>query len=185
MRKLFVIIGLAFCMLIGNTAKADVGQDILEGVVLYVPNRVLDVTDTFTLNLGVGPIVEAQLMGTHAVWGGAGWGISYKMYKAYNRQYGFGEESGWFWQLVSIGEEETSLLKSTSLVRKYSRFHAGFPTPDERVFNMGAIDYWAIGGSLGGGVVADLFIHPVEWFDLGAGFLLIDVKGDDLTFSDF
>ncbi len=36
-----------------------------------------------------------------------------------------------------------------------------------------------------GVIEADVDIHPLEWIDAVLGFLLIDIKGDDLTFEDF
>lgn len=78
-----------------------------------------------------------------------------------------------------------------SLVKKYTEMRAGFPQPDTRAYgfefpwNSGPRDYWQIGGSLGFLVDADLYIHPLEWFDLALGVFCIDFTGDDLTFNSF
>ncbi len=186
MKKLFLMLGVACGLSFGGiqTAKA---ADVAETLVMYLPNRVIDLFDIFTLNLGVGPVVEAQLMGTRAINGGGGVGMSYKMYKTHHRQYGFGKEEGWYWSLVSIGGENFGVIEGTPLIKKYTEHRDGFPSPDMRVYNFfnGARDYWAIGGTLGAGITGDLYIHPVEWFDLASGFFFIDISGDDLTFADF
>lgn len=111
--------------------------------------------------------------------------MSWKMYKAYNRQYGFGTEDGWYWEFVSVGEENLGVLESTSLVNKYTEIRTGFPEPFNPVYRNGNRDYWAIGGSLGGLVIGDLYIHPIDIADFVTGIFFYDLKGDDLIFDDF
>ena len=194
MKKILLTLGLAVMLSAGGAAMAAPAAyrsnpevNIGEKLALYIPNRLIDALDLFSVNLGVGPIVEIQMMGTRAVWGGAGIGMAWKAYKGYNRQYGFGTEQGWYWSFVVVSGEEYGVVNNTSLVKKYFEHRDGFPTPDRWPYNYfdGARDYWQIGGSLGCLVTGDLYIHPVEWFDFALGFLLIDVKGDDLTFDDF
>lgn len=156
-------------------------------LLLYVPNRIADLFDIFSVNLGVGPVVEARLMCTRLCDIGAGWGLSYKMYKDFNRQYGFGVEEGWYWSFIFVSEEEFLLSDGTDLVRKYEESRAGVPALDTRTYDFftGARDYWAIGGSLACGIDGDLYIHPTEWLDLGLGFFLIDPRNDDFILADF
>ena len=62
-----------------------------EKIALYLPNRILDLLDIFTVTVGVGPVVEARLMGTRLADVGAGYSAgTYKLYKDFNRQYGIG-----------------------------------------------------------------------------------------------
>lgn len=156
-------------------------------LILYIPNRIADLFDIFSANLGVGPVIGARLMGTRLCDIGAGWGMSYKMYKDFNRQYGFGVEEGWYWSFIFIGEEDYLLSDGTDLVCKYEETRSGMPSPLTRNYDFftGSRDYWAIGGSLALGISGDLYIHPMEWVDLGLGFLLIDIRNDDFILADF
>lgn len=159
-----------------------------EKIALYLPNRILDLLDIFTVTVGVGPVVEARLMGTRLADVGAGYSAgTYKLYKDFNRQYGIGLEDGWYWSLVLIGEEEYTLREGSLLVDKYVECRAGIPTPEMRAYDYftGPRDFWAIGGSLGFGIDAGVYIHPVEWVDLALGFFMIDIREDDLNFDSF
>ncbi len=167
----------------GGITAADVG----EALALYIPNRLLDALDMFTVNLGVGPVLQARLMGTRLADVGAGIGRSYKIYKTHNRQYGLGIEEGYYWSFIFVGEEDYHMIDCTSLIKNYSETRAGVPDPTTRTYDFftGPRDYWAIGGSLGGLVDGDLYIHPLEWLDFALGFFFIDFRNDDLTFRDF
>ncbi|MDD3885981.1 MAG: hypothetical protein PHI35_03840 [Victivallaceae bacterium] len=195
MKKYLLTMGIAAAMLSAalpaqaarQSEDKSTGEQVLEAVVLYLPNRIIDVFDLFTINVGAGPIVEARLMATRAVDGGFGCGVAYKAYKTHHRQYGFGKEQGWWWSLVCIGEEDYGVVDGTNMIDRYTEFRTGFPTPDMRVYDFytGPRDYWQIGGTLGGGITGDLYVHPVEWLDCALGFLFIDISADDLTFDDF
>ena len=153
MKKFFVL--LAICFATSGLYAAEMIPDKQtnwgEKIALYLPNRILDALDMFSLTLGVGPVAEARLMGTRLVDIGAGYSAgTYKLYKDYNRQYGIGVEDGWYWSFVVIGEEKYRLREGSLLVDKYGESLAGIPTPEMRVYNYytGARDFWAIGGSL-------------------------------------
>ncbi len=185
MKKFLMVLGVAGLLFVGSGAQAVDGERVVEKVVLYPVNLVMDALDTFTLNLGFGPVLCARLQATSAVWGGGRVGMSWMMYKAYNRQYGFGTEDGWYWEFVVVGEENFGVLESTSLVNKFTEVRTGFPEPFNPVYRNGCRDYWAIGGSLGGLVIGDLYVHPVDIADFFTGLVFYDLKGDDLIFDDF
>ncbi len=162
------------------------GTSVGEVLALYIPNRLLDALDMFTVNLGAGPVIEARLMGTRLVDVGAGIGLSAKAFKSHNRQYGFGIEEISYWSLIFIGEEDYRLSTGTSLVDKYIELRDDLPEFTRNYdFFSGPRDYFAIGGSLGCLIDGDLYIHPLEWVDFALGFFFIDIKQDDLTFSRF
>ena len=161
--------------------------ELKDKILLYIPNRIMDLLDIFSLNIGVGPVAEARLMATRYCDVGAGIGMTAKLYKDFNRQYGLGFEEGWYWSFIFVGEESYSMLASTSLVDKYVECRAGVPDPTTRTYDFfeGSRDYWAIGGSLGLLIDGDLYVHPVEFVDFILGFFLIDIKDDDFTAEDF
>ena len=159
-----------------------------EKIAFYIPNRILDAVDCFSVNLGVGPAFEARLMFTRYCDIGAGWsGGTGKAFKDYNRQYGAGVEEGWYWSLICAGEEEYRMTAGTSLMDMYVERQAGIPSPMTRTYNFvnGPRDFWAIGGSLGFILDGNLYIHPMELVDFVLSFFFIDIKSDDLTLDRF
>ena len=162
---------------------------LLDAVVLYVPNRILDILDMFSLNIGAGLGARAELHATQAL--KVGGGIDYCMFKAMkdtNRQYGACMQNGVDFALGPVRMEDMLQKNPWGFVKEYYRNTEGVPSSDEEIYqpNTGAIDYWSFGGSLGVGIIeADVNIHPVDWIDAVFGILLIDIKGDDLTFENF
>ena len=161
--------------------------ELKDKILLYLPNRVMDLLDIFSLNIGVGPVAEARLMATRYCDVGAGIGLSAKLYKDFNRQYGLGLEEGWYWSFIFVSEEQYALTESLGSVKLYSENRTGVPMPDTNTYDFfdGKRDFLAIGGSLGLLVDGNLYLHPMEWLDLGLGFLLIDIKNDDYIMDDF
>ncbi len=186
MKKFFISLAVGAMLLCGAEMKAA-ETTVMEKIILYIPNRIVDAFDCFTVNLGVGPVLHAQLMCTRACMVGGSVGMSTKLYKDHNRQYGVGIEDGWYWSLPGIGEEDLRRDRIVGLTKSYWEAHAGFPVPTQRVYDLqeGARDYWQIGGALGALIEGELYIHPVEGADFVAGLFFIDFKGDDLTFDDF
>lgn len=189
MKRLLMILAVAFAV---NSVRAgEASSDEInwgEKLALYLPNRVLDALDMFSVAIGVGPVIEARLMGTRVIDVGAGYSATtWKLYKGFNRQYGIGQEDGWYWSFIFIGEEEFCVRDGSLLVDKFVECRAGVPTPEMRVYDFfeGPRDYWAIGGSLGFLLDGDLYIHPVEWVDFALGWFLLDIRRDDLTFDSF
>lgn len=169
------------------SAANEFFERLPEKLVFYIPNRLLDALDMFSVNVGAGIVAQARLMCTRAIDVGAGWGTTAKIYKSHNRQYGVGIEEMWYYSLISIGEEHYSMLNNSAWVDNYVEMRAGVPDPTVRTYDFfkGPRDYWAIGGSLGFLIDGDLYIHPLEWLDFALGFLLIDIKQDDLTLDAF
>ena len=194
MKKTFLAIAV-FAGLIFSTplkgaepsAVEEFAKRLPEKIVFYVPNRLLDALDMFSVNVGAGLVAQARLMCTRAIDVGAGWGTTAKIYKAHNRQYGVGIEEMWYYSLICIGEEHYSMITNSPWVDNYVEMRAGVPDPSVRTYDFfkGPRDYWAIGGSLGFLIDGDLYIHPLEWLDFALGFLLIDIKQDDLTLDSF
>ena len=166
MKRILLLTAVTVTLFAAPTLRAESridGNVILERLALYIPNVLADALDTFTVNVGFGAIVEARLMATRAVDVGAGWGLTAKMFKAHNRQYGFGIEEGWYWSFIFLGEESYTIRDSTALVDKYIELRAGFPSPTRRCYDIcsGSRDYWAFGGALGLLIDVEVYIHPV------------------------
>lgn len=184
MKKFLLVAIFAMVSFSGVYTKAD---GVVDKIFLYIPNRIIDAMDIFTLNLGAGPVVRAELKATEAFQFGAGIGCTAKAIKGYNRQYGGCMENGWNAGFTCIMGEDTERKPTSRWVQQYWEVYSGCPLPSQEIYNFytGARDYWAIGGTLGAGIEADIYIHPVEIFDFITGIFFIDIKGDDLTFEDF
>lgn len=185
MKKFAFLTVFAFCMCFSINAKAD---SIGEKLLLYVPNRVCDLFDIFSLNIGVGTTVRAELMATELAKVGAGYDFgSIRVCKDWNRQYGFALQKGWYWSLICAGEGNERRWNTWGLTEEYHERKAGVPTPDMPVYDyyLGQRDFWRIGGALGLFIEAEFYLNPVEWADLATGFILIDLRQDDIEMSDF
>ena len=184
MKKTIVLVVLALMFCGVSAVRAN---EVVEKLALYIPNRLIDALDTFTCDVGLGPSVRIELMATQVCKFGGGIGISPKLIKDYNRQYGIGINNGWYWSFLCIGQENMERAKCTRYVKNYQQNFEGCPAPDLRIYDLytGERDFWQIGGALGLGVEAEVYIHPVEIADFVAGVFFIDLKGDDITFEDF
>lgn len=163
------------------------GNETVEKLVLYLPNRIVDLFDLFSVNVGIGPKAQLELMCTKMVAGGFSVGTSAMLYKDCNRQYGWGIQNGWHWQLPGIMQEDMERSRTNRLVKAYWESFIGVPSPDQEIYRYheGARDYWQIGGGGGLLVTGEVYVHPIEWVDFALGFLFIDIKDDDFTFEDF
>lgn len=166
---------------------AGANAGVKDKLLLYLPNRIIDLTDIFSLSLGVGPCAKVELRATRACGFGGGIGATANVYKEYNRQYGYGLDNGWAWNFTCVGAENYERTHTNRWVQEYWQEYTGFASPENNIYNFyeGARDYWELGGDFGLGVVAHVAIHPVEIFDFVAGIFFIDIKGDDITSDDF
>ena len=69
-RMAAVLIGIA--MLFSASASVHAQSQWMDKVTLYFPNRILDILDVFSLNIGVGLTAHAGLRATHEVAIGGG-----------------------------------------------------------------------------------------------------------------
>ncbi len=155
---------------------------------LYLPNRVMDLLDSFTLNIGGGPTLHAELYATHACKVGGGLGYSFLLMKDHNRQYGYAAQNGYGIFLPGLIEEDTERGPASPFVNKYWFNYTGFPKLSDPMFDpeKGSRDYWEFGGSLGAGILdVTVSIHPIEILDAVLGFFFIDIRNDDMTFENF
>lgn len=183
MKKLLMCVSMVMML----TVHADVEEPFSNKLLLYIPNRFLDLLDISSVTLGFGPRAKAELMATRAMNFGAGIGASADLVKAYNRQYGCALENGWDASAFWITAEDSEITKSTRMVQKYWYYKYGIPSPQEDIYNFytGARDYWECGFTLSALVNIHLGFHPVEFADFMTGLCFIDLKGDDLTMDNF
>lgn len=179
MKKFIALLSFVFIM--GVNAKAE---DIGDKLMLYIPNRIVDFMDMFSVELGFGPTARAEVRVTRAFAFGAGWSATADAIKACNRQYGFGLKDGWDANFICISAENTEMTDRTRYVDKVLYSFEGVPSYRDSIYNVdtGSRDYWEIGVQAGAGIVElDAGVHPVEVADFITGLFFYDFKGDDFT----
>ena len=188
MKHRLAAILLGIGMLFSASASVHAQSQWMDKVTLYFPNRILDILDVFSLNIGVGLTAHASLRATHEVEIGGGFSATAQMIKDYNRQYGFASRNGYYSGIGPYISTNMERRPAILLAKEYWWDQDGLVTPSDEHFlpKEGVVDFWEIGGSLGFGVLeADVSIHPVEILDAVLGIFFIDICDDDLTFENF
>ncbi|OQA88604.1 MAG: hypothetical protein BWY31_00202 [Lentisphaerae bacterium ADurb.Bin242] len=183
MNRILKTILIVFALSSGAAAHAQWADKII----LYLPNRVIDVFDVFTLNVCFGPVVRAELTATHSVQVGAGIGYTFNLMKDANRQYGYAAQNGWNVCAGPFLSEDIERRPASPWVKEYWEVFTGIPLPSDPLYvpKTGARDYWEFGGKLGLALAeVDFSLHPVDILDAVLGFFFIDLQGDDLTFEN-
>ena len=178
-----MVLTVALIMASGSVAKAEAGDVIL----LYIPNRIVDFMDMFSVTLGFGPAIGLEGQCTKWLALGGDVGPTAQMIKGINRQYGFAVQSGWDASFLMIGAENRDRQKATGSVKDYYFRGSGVPTPSDEIpydFHKGSKDFWAVGGKLIALFDIQAYLHPVEIVDFILGWFFIDIKGDDFTADD-
>ena len=144
MKKIFFI---CVCTMMMVTAGSSAKADVLDKIALYLPNRFLDALDTFTVSLGVGPVIRAELHATR--------GFAFRRrsrsesygYKRLQRQYGVGREEGYDISFAMFNRVNLTRDGQSRLVQPFTIDEDGFPCriSASMSFYNGARDYWGIG----------------------------------------
>lgn len=174
-----MILTVAIIMASGSVAKAEAGDTIL----LYIPNRIVDFMDMFSVTLGFGPAVGIEGQVTQYLALGGDVGPTAQMIKGINRQYGFAVQSGYDVSFLMIGAENRERQKSSGSVKDYYYYSTGVASMEKIPydFHTGSKDFWAIGGKLIAIFEVQFYLNPVEIADFVLGWVFIDIKGDDFT----
>jgi hypothetical protein len=149
---------------------------------LYIPNRLVDATDIFTIDLSLGGGFFAEMQATRYCQFGGSYGESWFLSKGYARQYGVGHKNttkrlGF----LCMEEEVTYVDETTGTVKEYVIDFPQLAIADRDLdaFKDNDVDFWKIGGRLGLIVGAGVGIHPIEIADFLTGFFWLDIMEDD------
>ena len=161
--------------------------DWIEKLVLYVPNRLLDALDTFSVSVGAGPVLKAEVRATRFLDFGAGFGVAAKLVKENNRQYGVAVDNGYNLNFGPVVEESFVRSYATRSVFEVGECNRGMSWPGMNIYepNTGMRDYWEFGGNLSCLLDTYVGVHPVEIADFLTGIFMYDLKDDDKGFKDF
>ncbi|NOY75726.1 MAG: hypothetical protein GXP32_08025 [Kiritimatiellaeota bacterium] len=182
MKKLVCLIAVVMMFVGSASVKAGAGDTLL----LYIPNRLVDMVDMFSLTLGFGPAIGVEGHCTKYLSIGGEIGATAQVVKGVNRQYGFCRSNGWDVSFLMIGAESREVDEPIGSVKKYFFRATGVPsmTKNPYDFHNGAKDFWSVGAKLAALIEMQFEIHPVEIADFILGWVFIDIKGDDFTPDD-
>jgi len=158
----------------------------LRMIALYFPNRFLDITDTFTLELGVGHEIAIQPRITNYCKVIGFTGEKYFIGKGFNRQIGGGHTDGWELDVVCSTASYRYLDKTFGTFDDefvYDGKCMHIPSPSNNVYKSKIEDFWGIGAFVGCLFSVNAQIHPVEIADAVTGLFLIDITNDDFKDS--
>lgn len=182
MKKFAMLAVIMMIMGTSSVAKAGAGDTIL----LYIPNRIVDMMDMFSMTVGFGPAIGLELQATKYCALGGEAGFTAQMIKGINRQYGFAVENGWDASFLMISAENRERDEAIGSVKNYYYYSTGVPSMEKNPydFHNGAKDFWGVGGKIAALVEVKAELNPVEIADFVLGWLFIDIKDDDFTADD-
>lgn len=151
-------------------------------ILLYLPDRVLDLLDLVSFDVHVGPGLYANLHATRALQLGAGLRSTAGLGWHDHRSLGLLARSESGLALGPLGAQTyAGTLVGTSGVRSTADGLAPLYGPGDAVYQE-LQDYWAVGSSVTLGLVGvDLELHPVELVDLLLGLAAVDLLHDDFA----
>lgn len=151
-------------------------------VLFYIPNRILDVTDIFSGDVGLGPEFGLEVRVTRYLQYGGLYGDKYFLTKGYARQYGGGYSAGWNFQNTCWSAEDRYVEDTFGSVKDYviEENELKLASFEHHVYKDDIRDFCEIGLRAGWLFPFGFAVHPVEIFDIPLGCLFIDIRGDDL-----
>jgi len=150
-------------------------------IALYIPNRILDLTNVFTIKLNAGAPVAAKVKLTEFARIGGSHGASYFVESGYHSQYGAAYKNGtefafWPWAYSNYYVEDSAgTIKEFTLQQDF-----GLTKPSLYPYEQDFIDLWGIGAEAGCFVTVHAEVHLKMVPNLVAGFFFLNINGDDL-----
>ena len=150
-------------------------KSILHKILMYIPNRFVDLSDIITMELGFGPEVSCELTLTKYCQFGVRYGDRYFIEKGYNRQYGGGYYSGYNASFVCLNDEMGYTDYTFGTVKPYFllRSESDIPSLRAKPYSNGLRDFWKIGLHVGWMVDLGIAIHPVAIANFFTGFVFV------------
>jgi hypothetical protein len=152
---------------------------VLRRILFYLPDRVLDLVDVFSLRISAGPQLGVRTHVTHALQADLYAGTTLGAAIGQKHFVGIDGETAVEVGLGPVGPEAFAGFKmGTNLDGGVGLSVLQLPT--NQIYQ-NYRDYWEIGGGFGFLVIgADAAVHPVEVVDFLAGLIGLDLLRDDL-----
>ncbi|MBO5761285.1 MAG: hypothetical protein J6S53_07070 [Lentisphaeria bacterium] len=156
---------------------------VADKILMYIPNRVMDFLDIFSIKLGTGVTSKLQVRLTHAFGFGYGIGPTGSVEWSYGRRYGTSLDNGKELFFLGDGYYDIQREFSTGTLQDYWYQSSGMQWPEDPVFARDkAYDYWALEVEVAAFVNVKFAFHPVEFADFFAGIFCYDgLSNDDYT----
>lgn len=152
---------------------AEIGSAIL----WYLPNRLGDLLECFTFEVGIGDIGVDLSLTRYATFG-AGVGYAYMTGFGFNDQNGLYRQRYWNADFLNLRLGEIDRRNICGDYQNLRQRYKGEINIDEMKFK--AIeDPYAVGVKASCYVGVNFQLHPVEFLDFLAGWFFIDFKDDD------
>lgn len=164
-----------------ESAKPWLIRGIQGKLLMYIPNRVADLFDIFSVSLETGLAIGVTARITYGFGLVGEAGSTGALIKGYNRQYGTALTEGYYAQFLFPMATNLQRPLTYGNVNPFWIEGWNYPFPSNPVFERGngAFDYWAIEAGATCLAGAKVAVHPVEILDFITGFFLIDISGDD------
>ena len=167
---------------INRRMRPPVERSLTTRVLLWLPDRLLDLLDvaTFDVHFGFGAYVDAHA--TRALQAGGGFRSTGGIGLHEGRSIGLKSRTEAGLSVIAAGAHSYAGANlGTSGLVTGAGHTAGLFRPTDPLYHQ-LLDYWAIGGGGTAGIVgADWDLHPVQLVDFLAGFVGIDFLNDDLA----
>ncbi len=168
---------------INRRLRVPTDSSFLYRLILYAPDRVLDLLDLITFDVHVGLGAYANLHATRAAQLGAGLRTKIGAGLHDQRSIGLATEAELGVAALALGTQSFS-GSSVGLpggLAVGADSMAGMHWPSDDLYQTYR-DYWAVGASVTAGLVGLEFdFHPMQIYDFIGGFLLVDFAHDDLA----
>jgi len=157
--------------------RAELFSGIGSAILWYIPNRICDLVDCFTFEVGVGEIGLDLSLTRYATFG-AGVGYAYITGFGFNNQNGLFRQQNWYADFLNLRLGETDRKNICGDYKAFRQRYKG-EIDIEKMKESGCEDPYAIGVKASCYAGVNLQLHPVEFLDFLAGFIFIDIKDDD------
>ena len=154
-------------------------KSLLHIILMYIPNRVIDLSDIATVSIGFGPEASFNLTATEYCQLGAAYGDRYFLEKGFNRQYGGGYYSGYntsllYWKKEQAYNDYTfGTVLPYVVLEKDSCLASDVVSPDKKPYSDGIRDFWKFGFHAGWIIDLGAAIHPTAIANFFTGFIFI------------
>ena len=195
MKKLMMVLALAMLGGLVNLRAADAAQtgecdatqpnnmtEAGKAILLYIPNRLLDLADCFTLSVGGGSAAAFDASVTQYTQLGGSYGGSYNLLWGFNRHYGVALNEDKKFGFLCFDYDDSYVSGCDGTINEYAFCQNEFTlaNPDLEPYRDGDADFWSISARAGLFAIVEVGFHPTDLYDFFCGIVLYDPAGDDL-----
>lgn len=168
---------------IGFSKRSPEDSGFFERLAWYIPDRILDLLDIFSLNIMIGPQIGVSAWTTRASQTTLYAGRTVSFGWSQKRNLGISEESSAEYTIAGFGGAAIHGRRIGTGRRAYAGTWNGFfiHMPNNPLY-VNYRDYWSLGAKAGVALAgAEVEFHYAEFADFIAGFFFVDFMGDDFA----